>query len=65
MLRLRWKRGYYKGWYKINFKVRYRGDKVKCDNDEKHNHGQSYGKTDKVEKTSKGKIGKIPTKWLK
>jgi hypothetical protein len=24
MLRLRWKRGYFKGWYKINIKVRYR-----------------------------------------
>jgi hypothetical protein len=37
MLRLRWKRGYFKGWYKINIKVRYRGDKDKGDNDEKHN----------------------------
>ena len=27
--------------YKINIKVRYRGDKGKGDNDEKHNHGQS------------------------
>jgi hypothetical protein len=37
MLRLRWKRGYFKGWYKINIKVRYRGYKDKGDNDEKHN----------------------------
>jgi hypothetical protein len=41
MLRLRWKRGYFKGWYKINLKIRCRGDKGKCDNDAKHNHGQS------------------------
>jgi hypothetical protein len=65
MLRLRWKRGYFKGWYKINLKVRYRGDKGKGDNDEKHNHGQSQGKTNEVEKICKGKIGKVPTKWLK
>ena len=65
MLRLRWKKGYFKGWYKINIKVRYRGNKGKGGNDEKHNHGQSSGKTDKVEKTSKGKIDKVPTKWLK
>jgi hypothetical protein len=37
MLRLRWKRGYFEGWYKINIKVRYRGDEDKGDNDEKHN----------------------------
>jgi hypothetical protein len=37
MLGLRWKRGYFKGRYKINIKVRYRGDKDKGDNDEKHN----------------------------
>ena len=37
MLKLRWKRGYFKGRYKINVKVRYRGDKDKGDNDEKHN----------------------------
>jgi hypothetical protein len=36
MLRLRWKIGYFKGCYKINIKVRYRGDKDKGDNDEKH-----------------------------
>jgi hypothetical protein len=54
-----------RGQYKINIKVRYRGDKGKGDNDEKHNHGQSQGKTDEVEKTIKGKIGKVPTNWLK
>ena len=54
-----------KGQYKINIKVRYRGDKGKGDNDEKHNHGQSQGKTNEVEKICKGKIGKVPTKWLK
>jgi hypothetical protein len=37
MLRLRWKRGYFKDQYKINIKVRYRGDKDKGDNGEKHN----------------------------
>ena len=37
MLRLRWKRGYFKGWYKINLKVRYRGDRDRGGNDEKHN----------------------------
>jgi hypothetical protein len=37
MLRLRWKREYLKGRYKINIKVRYRGDKDKGGNDEKHN----------------------------
>jgi hypothetical protein len=34
ILRLRWKRGYFKGWSKINIKVRYRGDKGKDDNRE-------------------------------
>ena len=37
MLRLRWKRGYFKGWYKINIKVNYRCDKDQGDNDEKCN----------------------------
>jgi hypothetical protein len=37
MLRLRWKREYFKDRYKINIKVRYRGDKGKGDNGEKHN----------------------------
>jgi hypothetical protein len=37
MLRLRWKRGYFKEQYKINIKVRYIGDKDKGDNGEKHN----------------------------
>ena len=59
------KRWDFKGRYKINIKVIYSGDKRKGDNDEKHNHGQSQGKTDEVEKTIEGKIGKVPTKWLK
>jgi hypothetical protein len=37
MLGLRWKIGYFKGRYKIKIKVRYRGEKDKGDNDEKHN----------------------------
>jgi hypothetical protein len=37
MLGLRWKRGYFKGRYKTNIKVRYRGDKDKGTNDENHN----------------------------
>jgi hypothetical protein len=37
MLRLRWKIGYFKGWYKINLKVRCIGDKDKGGNNEKHN----------------------------
>jgi hypothetical protein len=40
-LRLRWEREFLKRRYKINIKVRYRGDEGKGDNDEKHNHGQS------------------------
>ena len=37
MLRLRWKRGGdFRGRYKINIKVRYRGEKDKGDNNEKH-----------------------------
>jgi hypothetical protein len=32
ILGLRWKRGYFKGWSKINIKVRYRGDKGKNGN---------------------------------
>jgi hypothetical protein len=34
---MRWKTGYFKGWYKINIKVNYRCDKDKGDNDEKCN----------------------------
>jgi hypothetical protein len=41
MLVLRWKEEILKGRYKINIKVRYRGDKGKGDNYEKHNSGQS------------------------
>jgi hypothetical protein len=53
MLRLRWKRGYFKGWYKINIKVRYRGDRDKGDNDEKHNPWTELSKTHKVTKWRK------------
>jgi hypothetical protein len=59
MLRLRWKRGYFKGWYKINIKVRYRGDKDKGDNDEKHNPWTELrqdSQSDEVEKTIKDKV---------
>ena len=36
--------------YNISIKVRYRGDKGKEDNREKHNQGQSQGKTREVAK---------------
>jgi hypothetical protein len=68
MLRLRWKRGYFKGWYKINITVRYRGDKDKCDNYEKHNPWielRQDSQSDKVEKTIKDKISEVPTEELK
>jgi hypothetical protein len=64
MLRLRWKRGYFKGRYKINIKVRYRGDKDKGDNDVKHNSWSELrqdSQSNKVEKTIKDKISEIPT----
>jgi hypothetical protein len=56
MLRLRWKRGYFKGRYKINIMVRYRGDKGKGTNDEKHNPWielRQDSQRDEVEKTIK------------
>ena len=68
MLRLRWKIGYFKGWYKINLKVRYRGDKGKGDNDEKHNPWtelRQESQSDEVEKTNKYKISEVPTEELK
>jgi hypothetical protein len=68
MLRLRWKRGYFKGWYKINIKVRYRGDNDKCDNDEKHNPWTKLrqdSQCDEVEKTIKDKISEVRIEELK
>jgi hypothetical protein len=62
MLRLRWKRGYFKGRYKINIKVRYRGDKDKGANDEKHNPWTELwqdSQSDEVEKTIKDKISEV------
>jgi hypothetical protein len=56
MLRLRWKRGYFKGRYKINIKVRYRCDKDKGTNDEKHNPWAELrqdSQSDEVEKIIK------------
>jgi hypothetical protein len=41
MLRLRWKRGYFKGRYKINIKVRYRGVRIKVLMMKNIIHGQS------------------------
>jgi hypothetical protein len=57
-----------KGQYKINIKVRYRGDKGKCDNDEKHNpwtESRQDSPKGKVEKTIKDKISEVPTEELK
>jgi hypothetical protein len=64
MLRLRWKREYFKDRYKINIKVRYRGDKGKGDNGEKHNPWTELRQdlqSDEVEKTNKDKISEVPT----
>jgi hypothetical protein len=64
MLRLRWKREYFKDRYKINIKVRYRGDKDKGDNGEKHNPWielRHDSQSDEVEKTNKDKIIEVPT----
>jgi hypothetical protein len=64
MLRLRWKRGYLKGRYKINIKVRYRRDKDKGDNDENHNPWielRQDSHSDKVEKTINNKITEVST----
>jgi hypothetical protein len=68
MLRLRWKREYFKDLYKINIKVIYRGDKDKGDNVEKHNPWTELrqdSQTDEVEKTNKDKISEVPTEELK
>ena len=58
-------------WFKnnnINIKVRCRGDKGKCDNDEKHNpwtESRQDSPNGKVEKTIKDKISEVPTEELK
>jgi hypothetical protein len=68
MFRLRWKGGYFKGWYKINLKVRYRGDKDKGGNDEKYNpwtESRQDSRNGKVEKTIKDKMSEVPTEELK
>jgi hypothetical protein len=68
MFRLRWKRRYFKGWYKINIKVIYRGDKGKGDNDEKHNPWTELrqdSQSGEVEKQIKDKISEVPTEGLK
>ena len=68
MLRLRQKRGYFKDRYKINIKVRYKGDKDKGDNGEKHNPWielRQESQSDEVEKTNKDKISEVPTEELK
>jgi hypothetical protein len=68
MLRLRWKRGYFKCRYKINIKVRYRDDKDKGTNDEKHNPWielRQDSESNEVEKIIKRKIGEVAIEWLK
>ena len=68
MLRLRQKRGYFKDRYKINIKVRYKGDKDKGDNGEKHNPWielRQESQSDEVEKTNKDKISEVPIEELK
>jgi hypothetical protein len=68
MPRLRWKRGYLKGRYKINNEVRYRGDKDKDGNDEKHNPWTKLRQDlqrDEVEKTIKDKISEVLIEELK
>jgi hypothetical protein len=65
---LRWKRGYFKGWYKINIKVRYRGDKDKGDNDEKRNPWielRQDSQSEEMEKTIKDKISEVLIEELK
>jgi hypothetical protein len=52
----------------INIKVRYRGDKGKGDNDEKHNPWTELrqdSQSDEVEKTIKDKISEVLTEELK
>ena len=68
MLRLRQKRGYFKDRYKINIKVRCKGDKDKGDNGEKHNPWtklRQESQSDEVEKTNKDKISEVPIEELK
>jgi hypothetical protein len=51
----------------INIKVRYRCDKDKGDNGEKHNPRTELrqdSQSDEVEKTIKDKISEVPTKEL-
>jgi hypothetical protein len=65
---LRWKGEILKGQYKINIKVRYRGDKGKGDNDEKHipwTELRQDSQSDEVEKTIKDKISEVLTEELK
>jgi hypothetical protein len=65
---LRWKDEILKGQYKINIKVRYRGDKGKGDNDEKHipwTELRQDSQSDEVEKTIKDKISEVLTEELK
>jgi hypothetical protein len=52
----------------INIKVRYKSDKGKCENDEKHNpwtESRDDSPNGKVEKTIKDKISEVPTEELK
>jgi hypothetical protein len=68
MLRLRWKREYFKGRYKINIKVSYKGDKDKGANDEKHNPWIELRQdlqSEEVEKTIKDTISEVLTEKLK
>ena len=65
---MRWKDEILKGQYKINIKVRYRGDKDKGDNDEKHNpctELRQDSQIDEVKKTIKDKISEVPTEESK
>jgi hypothetical protein len=57
-----------KGGYKINIKVRYRDDKGKGDDDEKHSAWTELRQdlqSHEVEKTIKDKISEVPTEGLK
>ena len=68
MLVLRWKEEILKGRYKINIKVRYRGDKDKGDNDEKRNPWielRRDSQSEEMEKTIKDKISEVPIEELK
>ena len=60
--------GYFKNRYKINIKVRYRCDKDKGDNGEKHNPRTELrqdSRSGEVEKTIKDQISEVPTEELK